>query len=411
MDGDLYDALERIDAAVADREFDRAEELIDEAREAFDDDPELLVSEVELAFEREDWEACIERAGDYADRVEDSLRAELLAFRGYALFYSDREDRAREAFNEAVGADRNLWMALIGRATVHEHLGFPHAAKLDLDRAVEIDDQEAEPFAIRGAVHVQLGNLDEAERDYGYAAEIDPYDDESRLELARLQAHGDRATEAMETLESLVDEPEDPEIAMRGALLRSQLAVSLGSHDVARENARIARDLEPDAPWGYLQLAAARLADAEPGEAIAALEEAEERIDEARSVPDLHALRASAYDRLGKEEKAEDHRDRIEGPARLPEIVYGPALNPAEHVPVHPDRPIDVQRILTEIFGDPDAAPPGYADEVRDLLDEIPELAEEYPAAGEVQIELPPIEEDGPSPGQIVLQLDRLEEG
>jgi hypothetical protein len=91
--------------------------------------------------------------------------------------------------------------------------------------------------------------------------------------------------------------------------------------------------------------------------------------------------------------------------------VYGPALNPAEHVPVHPDRPIDVQHILTEVFGDPDAAPPGYAEEVRELLDEIPELAEEYPAAGEVQIELPPIEEDGPSPGEIVLQLDRREGG
>jgi tetratricopeptide (TPR) repeat protein len=411
VDGDLYDALERIDAAIADREFDRAAELVGQAREAFDDDAELLVSEVEIAFDRGDWQDCIDLAEDYAERVEGSLRADLLAFQGYALFCSDRENRAREVFNEAVGADRRLWMALVGRATVHEHIGFPRAAELDLDRAIELDDQEAEPFAVRGAVHVQLGNLEEAERDYGYALEIDPYDEESRLELARLQAHGDRATEAMETLEPLVDDADDPDVAMRGALLRSQLAVSLGSHDVARDNARVARELGSDRPWGYLQLAAARLADGEPGEAIAALEEADGHIDDPGDVADLFALRATAYERLGKEGKAADHRDRIEGPARLPEVVYGPALNPAEHVPIHPDRPIDVQHILAEVFGDPDAAPPGYAEEVRELLDEIPELAKEYPAAGEVQIELPPIEEDGPSPGEIVLQLDRREGG
>lgn len=409
MDGDLYDALERIDGAVAEGAFDRAEEQIREAREEFGDDPELIVSELELALEREEWSRCRELAEDRVDEVPDAYAAELLALAGYAAFYEDRDDRARELFNEAIGRDRRLWMGLVGRATVHEHLGFARAAKLDLDRAIEMDDQEAQPFAVRGSAHLRLGELEEAERDFGYAVEIDPYDEESRLQLGRLQALEDRSTEAMETLEPFVEEGRDPELAMRAALLRSQMAVSLGSTAAAIEAAETAREWRPEQPWGSLQLAAARLEGSEPGDAVAALEEAEAHIDRPRSVPDLFALRATAYERLGKHEKAEENRDRIEGPPRLPEVVYGADLNPAEHVPVRSDRPLDVRSILTEVFGDPDSAPPGYADELRELLDQIPDLADEYSDAGEIELELPPVEEGGESPGQIVLQLDRVQ--
>ena len=141
------------------------------------------------------------------------------------------------------------------------------------------------------------------------------------------------------------------------------------------------------------------------GDAIAALKEAEQRIDDPRDVPDLYALRASAYEQLGKTEKVAENRDRSEGAARLPEVVYGPELNPAANVPVNPERPVDVRTVLGEIFGDPDEAPPGYADKVRELLDRVSDVAEQNPDAGQVEIELPPIQEGGESPGQLVLQL------
>lgn len=407
MEGDLYDALDTFDESIAEGAFDEAEATLERAREAFGEEPELVAARAELAYERENWRECVEFVDERAGDLPETYRAELFGLKGYSLYYGGRDDEAREAFNRAVGLDPELWMAILGRSMVHEHHGFSRAALLDLDRAVEIDDQEPEPFAIRGTVHLEFGNREEAERDFSFAVEIDPGDEESRLGLARLQAADDRPSEAIETLEPLVEEGVDPDFVLPGALLRSQMAMTHGNTELAAEDARVAIEARPEAPWGYLQLAAVRLSASEPGDAIAALKEAEERIEGPRDVPDLFSLRATAYEQLGKEEKAAANRDAIEGTARLPEVVYGPELNPAEHVPINPNRPVDVRTVLEQIFGDPDAAPEGYADQIRNLLDEIPKYAEEHPEAGQVEIKLPPIEPEGESPGQIVLQLDR----
>jgi tetratricopeptide (TPR) repeat protein len=409
VDGDLYDVIDDIDEHLAELEFEEAEALLEEARAEFGDEPELVVLGAEIAYERADWEQCIDRVDAGVERVSDPYRAELCGFKGYALFYLNREDEAREAFNEAIALDGELWMALVGRAITNEHEGYPEAALLDLDRAIQLDDQEAEPFAARGSVYLQLDELDAAQRDLAFAVEIDPYDEDSRLNLARLQANNGETSEAIETLEPLVEEGEDPDYVLPGALLRSQMSLTLGSTEAALEDAQTAIDAAPDQPWGYLQRAAAYLNATNAGEAIAALKEADERIDDPRDVPDLYSLRASAYQQLGKQQKAEENQAKVEGVARLPEIVYGPELNPAGDIPANPDQPVDVRTILREIFGDPDAAPEGYDDKVRGMLRRVSEVAEENPDAGEIEVELPPIEDGGESPGQLVFQLQQFE--
>ncbi len=406
METDLFDAIDAIDEHLASLEFEEADRQYAEAREEFGEEPELLVVGAEIPFERDDWEESLERVDQgLAAEPGAEFEAELLALKGYALFYLDREREASEAFNEAVRRDSQLWMALVGRATVHEHLGYLRAALLDLDRAIRLDDQEAEPFAIRGEVHLQLGDRQKAARDFEYAVEIDPEDLESRLELARLEAAAGDASRATELLEPLVDEKLPPEIAVPAAILRSQMTSTLGSLEAALEDAETAVEILPDDPWGYLQTAAVHLQASAPGDAIAVLEEAEDRVPDGESVPDIDALRASAYEQLGKHDKAETFRGRGQGTARLPEIVYGSRLNPARTAPVDPDQPISAEALLEEIFGDPDQAPPGYADEVRELLAKIPDLAEQNPEAEQVEIELPPLEPDGDSPGQLVIDL------
>ena len=406
MDNDVFDVIDEIDEHLVAGEFDEAESLWEEAREEFGDDPELAILGAEIPYERGDWEACLERVEEgRAQELDPELDAELLGLKGYALFYLDRDDEARQAFNDAVGADPEAWTALVGRATVHEHFGFLQAALLDLDRAIQLDDQEPEPFAMRGAVYMQLGEQRQATRDFGYAVEIDPYDEESRLNLARLKALGDEASEAIELLEPIVEESEDPDFLVPAALLRSQMSLALGSTDAALEDAETAAEASPDEPWGYLQMAAAHLSASKPGDAIAVLKEAESRVDADDEIPDLYGLRASAYEQLGKPEKAAEQQKRGSGAARLPEIVYGPDLNPARDLPVDPNQPISVEALLTEIFGDPDEAPPGYAEEIRDLLGRIPEIAEENPGAKQVEIELPPLEPGGESPGQLMIDI------
>jgi tetratricopeptide (TPR) repeat protein len=408
VESNLFDTIDEIDEHLASLEFEEAQRLYEEARREFGDEPELLVLGAEIALERDDWEACVSRAEEGLDQeLPDEFRAELLTLKAYALFYLDREEEARETFNEAVAHESDLWMALVGRATVHEHLGFLRAALLDLERAIRIDDQEPEPFAIRGEVHLQLGNREDAQRDFEYAIEIDPHDYESRLSLARLKAVGDEASRSVELLEPLVDPELEPDVVVPAAILRSQMSLTLGSTEVALEDAQIAIDALSDDPWGYLQKAAAQIQASKPGDAIATLKEADQRVPGGENVPDIDALRASAYEQLGKQEKAETHRERGQGTARLPEIVYGPELNPARHAPVDPNQPISVERLLGEIFGDPDQAPPGYAEEVREMLDRIPEIAEENPDAEQVEIELPPLEPGGESPGKLTVELGR----
>ena len=405
MSEDLYDEIDQIDELLFEGEFEEAASQLSDARESFGDEPELRVLAAEIPYEMGDWETCIERVDEEIDGVSDDFAAELLGFKGYSLFYLDREEEARRAFNEAVAANSEVWMALVGRAMIQQHLGFNRAALLDLDRAIEIDDQEAEPFALRGQANLELGEYAAAVRDFGYVLDIDPDDEESRLQRARILALSDRASEAIETLEPLVEDGEEPDYLLPGALLRSQMSLQLGSIDAAAEDAETAIEAAPDQPWGYLQLAAVRLRASKPGESIAELKKADERVG-SEYLPDIPALRAAAYDQLGKEEKADQNRREAEGAPHLPGVVYGPELNPAESAPADPQQPVDIHTLMTEIFGDPDNAPPGYEQKLRDVIDQIGDVARENPGAEQLEIELPPLQDGGESPGSIVLELE-----
>src|SRR5690606_8150479 len=101
--------------------------------------------------------------------------------------------------------------------------------------------------------------------------EIDEYDEEGHLELARLQVVGQRTSDAMETLEWLVEEGGDPQYVVPAALLRSQLSLTLGSTEAGAEDAKRAIDLQPEQPWSYLQLAACHLEAMNPTPALEAL--------------------------------------------------------------------------------------------------------------------------------------------
>lgn len=403
----VQDAIDNIDELIAQGEFEEAEEAIDEAIEAYGSTEELLVLRAEVALESEEYAECVVAVKDALGQVEsDEIYGQLLAIVGYAHFYLDELEEARKSFNDAVKRAGAFWSALVGRAMVHEELLYFQAALLDLERAIELDDQEAQPFAIRGSIHLRQGELEAAERDFGHALAMDPYDEESRLNLARLQATARKTSASIETLEPLLDEGVDEEFMVPAALLRSQLSLAMGSTDAALEDAQQAIDAAPDKPWGYLQLAASHLTAMEPGEAIAAIKQAEGLVDDVRDLPDALALRAVAYDQLDKPEKAAQLRDEAEGTARLPGIVYGEWLNPAQNVPLNPNKPLDVRSLLTQLFGDPSLAPEGYEEAVRKVVDQIPQMIEANPGVGQIRIELPRFEGMEGPPQSLVVQVN-----
>lgn len=389
-DSNLEDVVEQIYELIEEGELDAADEALAAAMQAHGQVDELQALQVELALEQEDYDGALAASREALQGVTDpEAIARLKAHQGYALYYLDSFNESRQAFNEAVRADNELLTALVGRAMVHEHMGFYNAAMLDLDRVTEMDDQIGQPFAIRASIHLRWGNVELAEGDLEHAVKMDEEDEESRLNLARLHAINRRTSQALETIGPLVEEGLDPDYVGPAALLRAQLKSSLGNHAAARKDAEVVIELLPDEPWGYLQVAATIISEGvNPGEAIEMLKTAESKVKSARDLPDLYALRASAYEQMGKPEKAAELRADAEGVARLPGFVYGP-LNPVGNIPVNPNKPIDIRALLDDLFGEASSAPDGYENVLREIIAKIPQIAKEHPDVGQIQIDLP----------------------
>lgn len=404
----LETLLEEIDELIVEEQLDEAKGMIEEALKTQGDVEELLVLGAEVALESEDYEQCVRAADDAVERVDsDAARGQLLELRGYAQFYLDELESARASFNEAIRLRGASWTGLLGRSMVHEEMLYFRAVMLDLDRAIAMDDQEAQPFAIRGSIRLRYGQLEEAEADLAHAVSMDEEDEESRLNLARLQATSQKTSAAIETLEPLIEDGQEPELVLPALLLRSQLSLTLGSTEAAEEDAQRAVELAPQQPWGHLQLAASRLTAMKPGDAIEAIKAAESKVDDVREIPDAWPLRASAYDQLDKPEKAAEMRQQSEGVARLPGVVYGEWLNPARNVPINPNKPIDVRSLMAEIFEDPSQAPEGYEQALRGVLAQVPQMIEDNPESDKIRIRLPELEGAEEAPKSVVLQVKR----
>ena len=76
-------------------------------------------------------------------------------------------------------------------------------------------------------------------------------------------------------------------------------------------------------------------------------------------------------------------------------------------MPVNPNKPVDVRAIMRQIFGDPDNAPEGYEDAIRQVLDQVPQYVEQNPELGRIEVELPQFEGMDKPPGNLIIQLNR----
>ena len=415
--GDDIDAIvERFDELVIDDELERAQAFLAAALEEHPGQVKLRAARAELLIELDEPEegmALIEELLEELDEEEEEeldAFVELLNLKAHAHHFSDEYEQARRTFNRTLRLDTEFWSALIGRATVHDRMGFLIAAMLDLDHAIAIDDQEGAPFALRAKIFLKRGQVDEAKRDFGYALDSAPYDEESRLELARIHARQGATGEAIELLEPLIEQGLEDDLVAVGALLRSQLSMALGSAAAAIEDAEVTVERWPDRPWGYLQRAACELSSMNAEQALESLKVAARQVKNLRDVPDIPALRASAYEQLDRLDKASRERAKVEGMARLPAIVYGPILNPARNVPINPDKPIDVRAIMSDLFGQPDRAPAGYEDALRDIIDQIPEIIEDNPGVERIHIELPQVQGMRGEARNLVIQVNQQQQ-
>lgn len=94
------------------------------------------------------------------------------ALQGLALAQADRWIEAISAFDDALEAEPDLVVALLGRASARASLGNTVGAVTDLTHVIELEPENADTLALRGDRNIELQNYKAAERDYERAMEI-----------------------------------------------------------------------------------------------------------------------------------------------------------------------------------------------------------------------------------------------
>lgn len=96
----------------------------------------------------------------------------VFALRGLALAAAQRPPEAIWAFDDALERDRDLVVALLGRAHGRAALGNFDGAIEDLTYVLELDPDNADVLALRGDHYVKMRDFAAAERDYEQAMNI-----------------------------------------------------------------------------------------------------------------------------------------------------------------------------------------------------------------------------------------------
>ncbi len=222
----------------------------------------------------------------------DNTYAEAFFGRGEALRQLEDYQAALDSYKSATNIDPKLAKAFNGQAICERELGlydlafndFNNAIELDrrdpeiaanlgdllvnfrqdptsalrvLDKAVELDPENAEAYRNRGLAHAQLRRFEEAEADLAKAIELKDDDEESYSMLATIYLFQDDKEKLPLAVEALTNaikyyEPEessDPKTAVQSYLLRSDARLKMASDEEtpAEEREKLYQQVAEDA--------------------------------------------------------------------------------------------------------------------------------------------------------------------
>ena len=222
------------------------------------------------ALKAEDWEVAVQEF-DKALAVDDGTFAELHFGRAEALRELEDYQNAAKSYTNAVQVKDDYAQAYNGRGTCFREMGdlnlafndFQSAAELDrndasiaanfgdilvnnlqdptqamqyLDRAIELDAENAEAYRNRGWAHTLLREFENGIADLNKATELDPEDYETYQRLASvhqaeedLQLSIDALSKAIEHYEP--EESSDPDTYINGYLQRAAARMELAKKD------------------------------------------------------------------------------------------------------------------------------------------------------------------------------------
>ena len=276
----------------------------------------LLAQRAEVELEAEDYEEAVEDAQAALEGGWET--AKVYAVLAWSHYHSDRPERARESFDQALAVEEYDPSLLMGRALVLMELDELELARADLTNAIHSGDPGSELFAMRGEVYGRLGNLEQAERDIRRARETDPEDPDYALSQARLFFVTERHDQALVAADDAVA-AEEP--ALDALLLRSYLHLVQGRLKEARDDAMRASNGYPDEAFAFIQLAYVQLASGNTALALKASERAV-RLDPTLS--DAYQARGAARQMKGEAGAREDYKKASQADTELPVFLFGP---------------------------------------------------------------------------------------
>jgi tetratricopeptide (TPR) repeat protein len=242
---------------------------------------------------------------------------------------------ALERLNRAIEKhpDAALLYAMRGRVymgfTRKNELVFPDEAEADLKKAIELEPENADPYASLAQLYRQTGRLQEAVDAFVKAAEADPTNANARVVLGTLYEQAGQFDKAIEEYEAAIRLDSRQAIARNNlAWLLAQSSEDEASLDRALQLAQVARELMPTNPSVADTLGWVMLKREAPTAAISLFREAIEGYRP--GAPERGVVRyhlAKAYEQNGDREKAVEELERA-----LAEVPSFPDRSKAEEL-------------------------------------------------------------------------------
>ncbi|MEM9351506.1 MAG: tetratricopeptide repeat protein [Planctomycetota bacterium] len=217
------EALQQAQAAFDEERYEDAVAAASQAIEYDEVFVEALLLRADALKELEDYQTAIQ---SYIEAIDlDPKRATAFLGRGQSYEEIGQYDIALSDFETAYDLDRrNSEIAASYGEVLIKVLGDAKKAIKVLDKAIELDPENAEAWSNRGWAKTQLRDFEEAAEDLTKSAELDPENHETYATLANVYLYEEEFEEAIGALEQAIanyepEESTDPEIFVNGYII------------------------------------------------------------------------------------------------------------------------------------------------------------------------------------------------
>ncbi len=178
---DLKSRLGLVSLLLEERQLEECEDELEDLREEFEEDPEVWYLRGELARARDKWGLAIQFFDRGLEKQDEFVPA--MVSKGQLFYENDMLERGRGIFEEVLELEKENLQALKGLIKVLEKQGKSAETLKCLNRALAVESHDEGLWMKRGKVLQDLGNYEEALKDFQNALEIDSDLEEARKSI------------------------------------------------------------------------------------------------------------------------------------------------------------------------------------------------------------------------------------